>query len=241
MIKPLKCFYLKTLVVLRYGFITLGIIFFIMIILSFTSQPFWAYHWLGTKKSSFETDPRYIVVMGAGGMPSPEGLMRCYYTAKAAKQYPNSEVIIAMPTLIDFFEISHPYRMYKEIHSKGIDSTRFLFEIQGTNTRTQALEIAKMIPNFDTVSIVIITSPEHMLRSVLTFKKMGFAEVGGIPTFEDVLDEELLLDEAERMQKVKSLDRSVTMRYNMWNYIKYELLVIREVIALTFYWLRGWV
>ncbi len=241
MIKSLKYFYLKTLVMLKYLFITLGIIFFILLLLSFTSQPFWAYHWLGTHKSNFESDPHYIVVMGAGGMPSPEGLMRCFYAAQAANQYPNSEVIIAMPTLIDFFEISHPYRMFREIHYKGIDSTRFLFEIHGTNTRTQALEIAKMIPNIDNVSIVIITSPEHMLRSVLTFEKVGFREVGGIPTFEDVLDEDLLLDEAERKLKIKSLARNVTMRYNMWNYIKYEILVIREVMALTFYWLRGWV
>jgi uncharacterized SAM-binding protein YcdF (DUF218 family) len=236
-----KFLYSRILVVFKYSIFVLGTVFLIMLVLSFTSQPFWAYHWLGTSKGEFDKSPHYIVVMGAGGMPSPEGLMRCYYAAKAAKEYSEAKVIIAMPTLSEFFWISHPYRMYKEIQLKGIDSTRFIFEIHGTNTRTQALEISKILPRNDTTKIVVITSPEHMMRAVLAFKKLGFPEVGGIPTFEDVLDEDLLLDQDERRLRTKSLEHNVTLRYNMWNYLKYEILVIRESIAISYYWLRGWV
>lgn len=226
---------------IRVTFISFGVIFFLMLLLSFTEQPFWAYYWLGTHNSELEENPDYIVVMGAGGMPSPEGLMRCYYTAKAAERFPDSKVIIALPTLEEYFYISHTYNMFKEIRDKGIDTTRFLFEINGTNTRTQALEIADMIPGKDTTSVLIITSPEHMLRSVLTFRKVGFQDVGGVPSFEDALDEELLFDAKERKKRLKSPDRNVTLRYNMWNYLKYEISVIREMFALSYYKLRGWI
>ncbi|MCF8388398.1 MAG: hypothetical protein K9G47_10990, partial [Bacteroidales bacterium] len=89
--------------------------------------------------------------------------------------------------------------------------------------------------------LMIITSPEHMYRSVLTFRKMGFKEVGGVPSFEDALDEELLFDKEERKKKIKSLDRNVSLRYNMWNYLKYEISIIRESIAIAYYWVRGWI
>ncbi|MCF8228470.1 MAG: YdcF family protein [Bacteroidales bacterium] len=226
---------------LRYLVLTLGVAFLLMIILSFTEQPFWAYYWLGTHNSELEESPDYVVVMGAGGMPSPEGLMRCYYASKAAETFPESKIIIALPTLEEYFYVSHTYKMFKEIHKRGIDSTRFLFEIDGTNTRTQAVEIAEMIPSRDTAALMIITSPEHMYRSVLTFRKMGFKEVGGVPSFEDALDEELLFDKEERKKKIKSLDRNVSLRYNMWNYLKYEISIIRESIAIAYYWVRGWI
>jgi uncharacterized SAM-binding protein YcdF (DUF218 family) len=212
-----------------------------MLALSFTEQPFWAYYWLGTHKSELPVEPDYIVVMGAGGMPSPEGLMRCFYASKAAETFPGSKIIIALPTLEEYFYVSHTYKMFKEINGRGIDSTRFLFEINGTNTRSQALEIAGMLDQKDSTSLLLITSPEHMLRSVLTFKKLGFKNVGGMPSFEDALDEDLLLSKEEREQKIQSPDRNLAFRYNMWNYLKYEIIIVRELFALSYYWVRGWI
>ncbi|MDZ7741600.1 MAG: YdcF family protein [Bacteroidota bacterium] len=225
----------------RYFLIGLGGFALLMLILSFTEQPFWAYYWLGTHNSELSEDPDYIVVMGAGGMPSPEGLMRCYYAARAAEQFPDASVVIALPTLEEYFYVSHTYKMFREISRRGIDSTRFLFEIRGTNTRTQAVEIAGMIAQQDTAILMIITSPEHMYRSVRTFRKMGFKEVGGIPSFEDALDEDLLFDREERRKKIKALDRNVVLRYNMWNYLKLEISIIRESIAIAWYRIRGWI
>lgn len=240
-----KISFRKTLRILRrtlkITMITMGIITTIMIILSFTDQPYWAYYWLGTHNSELQEEPEYIVVMGAGGMPSPQGLMRCYYAAGAAKLFPDTKLIIALPTLKEYFYVSHPYNMFIEISRRGIDSTRFIFEIKGTNTFEQAREIAGMIDRKDTTDLLIITSPDHMLRSVLTFKKFGFREVGGIPSFEDTMDEDLLLTEEERRQLIKSPDRNITLRYNMWNYLKYEISVIREMFALAYYKIRGWI
>ncbi len=226
---------------LQYLLLGLGGIAMLMLVLSFTEQPFWAYYWLGTHNSELKEDPDYIVVMGPGGMPSPEGLMRCYYAAIAAERFPDARVVIALPTLEEYFYVSHTYKMFKEIHKRGIDSTRFLFEIKGTNTRTQAVEIAGMIPQEDTAAVMIITSPEHMYRSVRTFRNVGFKEVGGISSFEDALDEELLFNMEERKKKIKSPDRNVALRYNMWNYLKLEISIIRESFAIAWYWMRGWI
>ncbi len=245
MMPRLKKILKKTLSILKRTLkivlITLGIITTVMIILSFTDQPFWAYYWLGTHSSELTGEPEYIVVMGAGGMPSPQGLMRCYYAAEAAERFPDAVVVIALPTLREYFYVSHPYKMFKEIARRGIDTTRFIFEINGTNTYEQAREISKMINRKDTTELLIVTSPDHMMRSVLTFRKFGFREVGGIPSFEDALDEDFLLTEREREQKIKSPDRNVTLRYNMWNYLKYEIAIIREMFALGYYKVRGWI
>ena len=75
-----------------------GVVAVLMLVLSFTSLPFWAYYRLGTA-SPLKCTPDFIVVMGAGGMPGAEGLMRCYYAAEMANHYPEAKVIIALPTL----------------------------------------------------------------------------------------------------------------------------------------------
>jgi|LZCG01.1.fsa_nt_gb uncharacterized SAM-binding protein YcdF (DUF218 family) len=214
----------------------LGGIFLLFVILSFTDIPFRIYYWLGTSKAHIEHEPDYLVVMGAGGMPGPEGLMRCYYAAAIAHAYPESELIIALPAEKNRFYQSDTYAMAREITLRGVDSTRILFAAKGMNTRTQALEIAEMLPEKDSSHLLIITSPVHMLRAVKSFNKVGFADVGGLPSFGKAL--------AEKELKVKEgypgLD-NLDLRYNMWNYMKYQIDIARELLALVYYKFRGWI
>jgi uncharacterized SAM-binding protein YcdF (DUF218 family) len=239
-------FYLKTGLRLSGRFLRrtvyfLGFFFVLLIVLSFTDIPFNAYYWLGTHNADLKSNPDYIVVMGAGGMPGPEGLMRCFYAAEAAKKFPGSKIIIALPTLRKYFSTSHTLKMYHEIAGRGIDTTRFVFETEGTNTHEQSLKIAGMFQQRDTLSIMIITSPEHMYRSVAAFRKAGFMDVGGIPSFEDAFDSDLLLKEDEKSRNILEPGRNLAFRYNMWNYLKMEISVIREFFALGFYKLKGWI
>ncbi len=227
----------KILFWLRYFFIAVGALFVLFVVLSFTDIPYYAYHNLGTKNATMQKPPHYIVVMGAGGMPSPEGLMRCDYAAKAAKAYPKAKVLIAMPTEPAYFRISHPYKMFKQIERYGIDSTRFLFQIKGMNTRQQALEIASGFPEHDTVSMMIVTSPQHVYRSVKVFEKVGFDPVSGFASFEKAIAEENLKSKDSKKDEVSNLN----LRYNMWNYMKYQITVMREYLAITYYWLKGWI
>lgn len=238
MIKRIGQFFYKTFKTL---IISLGITFLMMIILSFTDYPYLVYHWLGTHNSEITETPDYIVVMGAGGMPGPEGLMRCHFAAKIAKEYKDAKVIVALPSEEENFQDSDIYRMFKEINIKGVDSTRFIFETEGTNTYFQALQIFNLLQGEPKKNLLIITSPEHMHRCILTFKKCGFESVAGYPSFEHSYDENLLLTKDERSRKIQDINRNLNLRYNMWTYLKYEIIILREIIAIAWYKLNGFI
>lgn len=234
--------YLKKVVrILQILMISLGIFTTVLIIFSFTSQPFWIYYWLGTSKSQVDFTPDYIVVMGAGGMPGPDGLMRCHFAAKAAKKYPGSKIIIALPAPDTLPEKGEAWKMYLEMAKDSVSGDRFLFETKGTNTHSQACNISQMPEMSTSAGILVVTSPEHVYRSVLTFKKCGFSRVAGFPAFEHAFDQNLLLTENEKTDKLKNLDRSLSLRYNMWNYLKIEIILIREFFALTYYKIMGYI
>jgi len=219
----------------------LGVFTSALIILSFTDQPFWMYYWLGTSKSEITFTPDYIVVMGAGGMPGPDGLMRCHFATQAAKKFPESKIIIALPSGEVNLEKSDAWKMYLEISQDSVAGERFLFETKGTSTHSQAANIFKMLNSDSPPGLVVVTSPEHVYRSVLTFKKLGFNQVAGFPAFEQAFDENLLLTEKEKAEKLKNIDRSLDLRYNMWNYLKIEIILLREFIALGYYKLMGYI
>lgn len=228
----------KVLKFFKYFFISFGIISFILFLLSFSDIPYYAYHRLGTINSKILSQPDVIIVLGGSGMPSPDGLIRTYYASEAAQEYPNAEIIIALP----FDEEDSLYQlqlMEKEILLKGIDSSRISFEPWGFNTRSQAINIAsKYKSSIGLRSLLIVTSPEHMYRAVKTFKKAGFRKVYGFPTFENPVDPEKVKDK----QRTKDIRvKSLSLRYNMWSYLNYELLVMREYCAITYYKLKGWI
>jgi uncharacterized SAM-binding protein YcdF (DUF218 family) len=212
-----------------------------MLILSFTSLPYRVYHWLGTHNAQLDTPPGYIVVMGAGGMPGPGGLMRSHFAAEAALTFENAEIIIALPADTANFYGSDAYRMFRQMMLMDIDSSRFLFETTGTNTYTQAVEIRRMLSKATDRSLLIVTSPEHVRRCLLTFRKCGFEHVGGLPAFEAAFSNDLLLTEEEREKSVQPVDRRVDVRYNMWNYLRLQIMILREFTALGYYRLKGYI
>lgn len=218
-----------------------GGIFLASIILSFTDQPYWAYHWLGTHDSVIKEDPNLIVLLGGGGMPSPDGLIRAYYAAEVANEYENAKIIIALPPDAALKENSPELLLAKELQIRGIDSLRISFETKGFNTYSQAQNIAATFDKTDTDTIIVrlITSPENMYRSLLTFRKAGFKNTGGRASFEKAIEEVMLLKKGAKATKVET--KQLNLRYNMWNYLKYEIIVAREYTAIAYYKLRGWI
>jgi uncharacterized SAM-binding protein YcdF (DUF218 family) len=91
-----------------------------------------------------------------------------------AKRYPRAKIIIALPTLNENIYNSHAHKMLEEIVVHGIDSSRFLFETDEPITREQAINIAKLTGAFSKDCFLIITSPEHVYRSVKVFSQGGF-------------------------------------------------------------------
>ena len=217
----------------------MGAILSLAIFLSFTDHPFWAIYWLGTHNAELDAEPHILVLMGGGGMPSADGLNRCYHAAKTAHLHTSCKIIIAVPADTAKKEESPEKLMAHELLIRNIDSTRFLFESDGTNTYTQVMNIKGMLRDYDpdTIAIQVITSPEHVLRSVAVFRKAGFRHVGGHPSFEVDINEDLLLGN-KGMKHLK--DERLNLRYNMWNYLKYEITAVREYCAIIYYKIRGW-
>lgn len=226
---------------LRNLFVLIGIFFSICVLLALTEQPFWGYHWLGTSKSELKWEPQFIVLLGGGGMPSESALMRSWYVEKAAKSFPNAAIIIAMPGELKD-SLSTPQLMKKELEIRGINSEHILFEFKGTNTRAQALNCQGLVKMQS--PILLVTSPEHMRRSVLCFRKAGFEKVNALPAFENAVEADLSFDDDELGGKktiVPDVGQNINIRYQLWNHLKYEILIAREMVALSYYKIRGWI
>ncbi|MCX6246655.1 MAG: YdcF family protein [Bacteroidetes bacterium] len=241
--------------ILKYAIISLGCPFFILILLSLTSAPFWTWYGMSTKHAGIHRPPDFIIVLGGGGMPSESGLMRTWYAGKAGDHFPRSKVIIALPgDTAD--SLSSVCLMKQELLIRGISAKRISFESEGTNTRAQALNIKKIITNSEcsiqhpassiqlpVSSILIITSPEHLYRAVLSFRKAGFLKVDGMPAFETAIESELSFNDQLLGGKkwVPSVGKNITVRYLFWTQMHYEQLIIREWLAIVYYKLNGWI
>jgi hypothetical protein len=90
-----------------------------------------------------------------------------------------------------------------------------------------------------TASLLIVSSPEHIYRCVKTFRKQGFTHVNGLPTFEQSTDDDVFYSPGEKKDVLKRTERNVALRYNMWSYLQYEILVLREATAIAYYRLKG--
>ena len=121
---------------------------------------------------------------------------------------------------------------------KGVDSSRISFEPLGVNTRTQAVNIVSMLQlDNQQLSVLVVTTPEHMYRAVHTLIKAGCDNVAGLPTLEKPVEEAKLIGS----RNIKDTpEPSLSFRYNMWSYLNYELLVLREYVAISYYKYKGW-
>jgi uncharacterized SAM-binding protein YcdF (DUF218 family) len=180
--------------------------------------------------------------MGGAGMPGEENLMRTWYATEFAKMYPAAQIIISLPS-DTIHRNSDIFLMRDELVIRGIDSNRIRLEPHGRNTCEEAQAIAKMIPRFHCRQIAIVTSPFHMRRSILAFRKTGFRYVGGVPAFEGIVTADLKLDTRKLggNKHIPEIGGSLTLRYQFWNHLKYEIAALREFSALGYYWLKDWI
>lgn len=225
----------------KWSLLSLGSLFLIIIILAFTEQPFWWYYNLGKSNSTYRFKPETFILLGGAGMPSESNLIRAYYTVEMSKKHPNSNIIIALPE-DSIEEISSLFRLRRYLIENGVDSTRISTENQGKNTRQQALNILKLFPQINKRKTVIITSPEHMYRSIACFKKLNFNALGGEPCFENAMETNILYDDNDLEGRKNDLiiGKNIQLRYQFWNHLKYQVLVYREFTAFLYYKIRGW-
>jgi len=174
-------------------------------------------------------------------MPSQSNLMRGWYVGNAAKSFPDATVVISMPGDIAD-SLSTPQVMKKELIMRGVNPDKIVFEYAGPNTRAQALNCKNLVKM--QTPVLLVTSPEHMRRAVLCFKKAGFEKVNGLPAFENALEADLKFDDDKlggNKTLIPDVGESINTRYQLWNHLKYEILIAREIFALAYYRLRGWI
>lgn len=175
-------------------------------------------------------------------MPGESGLIRSYYAALVAKEYKEANVIIALPG--DILDSNSSIRlMQKELEIRNIAPSRIILENEGKNTRDQALKVKKIIP-YEKSTIIIVTSPSHMRRSILTFEKIGFQNVSGVPTFDAAHDFELIFNDKElggKNQFLPDIGNNTQIRYQFWKHLQYEIIFMRELMALGYYNLKDWI
>jgi uncharacterized SAM-binding protein YcdF (DUF218 family) len=218
--------------------ISFGIVLLLSLSLSFTSYPYWVRYWLGTSNSSFKFKPNYIIVLGAGNMPGESNMIRLYYAAEISKTLDLKKIIIAQPK-----DGNNLILMRQFLINYGVDSTKIYFEDEGQNTREQALKLAIRFPEIIKTKNIIITSPEHMRRAIFVFRKVGFTNLGGISSFESNPAKNLSFKSENLGGKkyVPDVGSYISLRYDIWNYLVYEITCLREFFALGYYYLQGWI
>jgi uncharacterized SAM-binding protein YcdF (DUF218 family) len=228
---------------IRILLIVTGGFWILIILLAMTSLPFWARYRLGSSEALVPKDTQTILIMGAGGFPSETILIRLWYTADLAAKFPDSKIVITTPgdTLDSKSTVS---QMKSTLIKWGIDTNRIVIESVGLNTRHQALMARKLYDQGRfTEPLVIVTSPEHIYRSVLCFEKVGFNKVSGLPASEVMLETDLRIKSTKLGGRaiVPDVGESISIRYKFWDYLKYEIIVVREYLAIVNYRLSGWI
>ena len=228
---------------IRIFLVSAGALFLLLVILAFTTLPFHAFYRLAIRGSEMTEEPAYIVMLSGAGIPSENGLIRAYYTGWLANECPDATVIIAAPgDLSD--SASDPHLIERELRVRGMGTNAVMFETEGKNTRGQAQNIALLSASADHHKpLAVVTSPEHIRRAVLSFRKAGFTSVSGFPAFETALGTSLVFNDKDLKGNrfVPPIGENLQLRYQFWNHLKYEIIVIREYMALAYYKLRGWI
>ncbi|MDB3887440.1 YdcF family protein, partial [bacterium] len=239
-IKPLKNIFSLFIKPIKYIVISLGILFILMLVLSFTSLPFWGYYYLSYPDKKLNKNPEYIVIMSGSGIPSESGLIRTFYGAEAANKFPAAKIVIAMPGKIND-STSTIQKTKEELILRGVLPQQILFENKGTNTRSQALYSKEIIPL--NANILIVTSPEHIYRTVKSFEKVGYRNCSGSAAFEKNNEASFAYkdDQFGGNTIVPNIGKNRQLRYQFWNHLKYEILICREYTAIAFYKLKGWI
>jgi len=183
--------------------------------------------WLQVKGRGLEAEPAYVLVLGGGGIPSESGLIRTYYAAEHGKRWPRARFVVALPAEGDP-ETSSVGRMKDELVMRGIRKDAILMETRGRSTREQAWRIRELLGvEALTSTVVVATSPLHLRRASMCLEAAGFSSVWplGTPSIGVEAD----------------VGDGVSWRYRVWANLETLIEATRELAAIAFYKLRGWI
>jgi uncharacterized SAM-binding protein YcdF (DUF218 family) len=153
--------------------------------------------------------------------------MRTYYAAQLGASCPGAKFIVSLPTHRDP-NVSSVGKMRDELVLRGIPASAIRLEHDALNTHEQAVAIVRMIGAKELeASVVVVTSPFHVRRTLLCFRKAGFTNV--------------VVLAAVNVKAEADFGDAVKVRYGFWDALETEIHFTREVVALFYYKLRGWI
>jgi len=183
--------------------------------------------WLKLPNADAVGAPKYIVVLGGGGIPSDTGLLRTYFGAAHSIAHPEAIVIVALPA-DENPEVNSVGRMRDELVMRGVPSASIRMETRGRNTHEQANNIREMLgPAALEETLHLVTESTHLRRSVLCFRKAGFRRVWGIGTHNTGAEADI--------------GGGTFLRYTLWSNLQLQIRVFRELLATGLYKLKGWI
>lgn len=183
--------------------------------------------WLTGENLPKPKQPRYIIVVGGGGIPSDTGLLRTWHAAEFGRGLTGTTFIVSLPS-DGVPETSSVGRMRDELVLRGIPVNAIEMESRGRNTHEQAVNVFGLLsPAHRDDPVVVVTSGFHMRRTLLTFRKAGFTRLEGLPA-------ESIVAEADP-------GPHVWWRYTLWSNWEREGEIARELTAMLVYKLRGWI
>lgn len=208
----------------------------LLIVLACTRVPFDVHRWLGLGAGACRYAPEAIVVLGGSGMPSGPELLRLHHAATLAVDVPSVAVFILHPDTGGTMR-----QMIAELVLRGVDVERIVPLPMGENTREQALVFARYW-KVGKGSVALVTAPENMYRSVHAFRKAG-VKVCGAPAFDHAMHHSFAYRHKSIGGKAWAPDvsGSTGLRYTFWNYLKLEITCLRELLAIAYYRLNGWI
>lgn len=222
---------------LRRLIIGIGVLATVLLVLACTRLPFDAHRWLGTAAGECQAAPDLIVVLGGSGMPSGPELRRLQEAAALAQRWPGAPVLVVHPgdpAVLD--------AMAAELRLRGVSPERIQLLNEGDNTRAQALAVQQRVGGRYT-AMALVTAAENTYRSVRSFRKAGLASVCGAPAWDHAMFH--AFDYAHEAIGGRAWAPDVSdapgLRYTWWNYLKLEVTVLREWVAIAYYWINGWV
>jgi uncharacterized SAM-binding protein YcdF (DUF218 family) len=225
------------------GLVVVGFAVVVLFISCFTSYPWKLYKKLCYDEAVLDGPPEYIVVLGGGGIPSESGLVRSYHGVQVARAFPDAKVILSLPA-DGPLETSELGQMRKEFILRGIDEKRVLLEDKGRNTRAQAMGVLDLLGEECLEQpFVVVTSPDHTLRSLGVFRKLGFKQVVQSAAFPETVKTDMTFKPKDLGAKpfVPDIGRRLNLRYTFWVNINYLSIFTREGVAVAYYRLCGWI
>lgn len=183
--------------------------------------------WITGRELRSDEPPRYVIVLGGGGIPSESGLIRTYYAAEIGLRETNATLVVSLPS--DGEPLTNSVgRMRDELILRGVRPEAILMEHKALNTHEQAVNVRRLLGD-DCLRkrVLLVTSPTHVRRAYLCFRHEGF--------------ENIVVRAAYSMAAEADIGGGVLLRYSIWANLQLEVEIAREVAAMLWYRAKGWI